>query len=63
MRVELMYCTMMMINFDRILETSPKPFKLGEALDFARQMIADHDFNQAEIIDANTGEILAILNR
>lgn len=64
MTVTLEYTTKVIISFDHLFETSfafnPN---LSTAIDFAKLAMLNHNFSVADIIDAETGEILAIVKK
>lgn len=59
-RVELTYSTKMIINFDRMYDHNYNG-NLDGAIDFAIKALRLHDFGTADIIDATTGEVIAIV--
>lgn len=59
--VEICYTTNMIISFDHIYEVPAKVRRLDAAIGLARSSIKLHNFDVADIIDAATGEVLAIV--
>ena len=60
--IELTYSTKMIINFDRMYDHNYNG-NLDSAINFATQALYLHNFDTADIIDATTGEVIAIVKR
>lgn len=58
--VELCFSTKMVISFDRMYEHEYRG-SLDGAIDFATKALRLHNFGTADIIDATTGEVIAII--
>ena len=59
--IEICYTTNMFISFDNTYEIHPKVRRLDAAIGLAHSALKLHNFSVADIIDANTGEVLAII--
>jgi len=60
LRFSLPYSTKMTITFDRMYDHNING-SLDDALDFVEKAFRLHNFGTADIIDATTGEVLAIV--
>lgn len=61
--VEITFGTKMTICFDGYYYSPTRYRQLGEAIQIAEERLEPHDFCRADIIDANTGEVLATIYR
>jgi len=62
MKIELTYATMIVISYDGgRFDTPAMSLSLENAIAIATMEIKTHNFTMADIIDADTGEILAII--
>lgn len=57
------YSTKMILSFDQTYETCKMSVSLGDAVAFAEISMKIHNFSVCDIIDANTGEVLAIVKK
>ena len=62
-RVELCYSTQMILSGDGILNTTQRSMSLNKAVNQAKDLILAYDFGYVDIIDAATGEVLAIVKK
>ena len=62
MKIELTYTTIMVISYDDgRFNTPAMSISLENAIAIATMEIKVHNFTMADIIDADTGEVLAII--
>ena len=62
-KVELSYSTQMILSGDGILSTAQRSMSLNKAVNQAKDLILAYDFDYVDIIDATTGEVLAIVKK
>ena len=63
MKLQLTYCTKMDICFDNTYTISQKIGTLENMIKLAEYGLTAHNFHSADIIDSETGEIIAILSK
>ena len=59
--VEFCYTTSVEIVFDDLFTLRKATLTIGDAVSLASTMMKLHNFTSADIIDTNTGEVLAIV--
>ena len=59
--VEIYYCTKMVLCYDQHFYTNAQPMNLGKAIETAKADMRVYGYVSADIIDSETGEILAII--
>ena len=57
--VDFCYTTSVEIVFDDLFTLRKSTLRLGDAVSLADTMMKLHDFTSADIIDADTGEVIA----
>lgn len=60
-KIEITYTTKMVISYDGRFDTPAMSVSLENAIAIATMEIKTHNFTMADIIDADTGEVLAII--
>lgn len=63
MKLQLNCCTKMDICFDGTYTISQKIGTLGNMIKLAEYGLTAHNFHSADIIDSDTGEIIATLSK
>ena len=63
MKLQLTYCTKMDICFDNTYTISQKIGTLENMIKLAEYGLTTHNFHNADIIDSETGEIIATLSK
>ena len=63
MKLQLTYCTTMDIYFDGTYTISRKIGTLENMIKLAEYGLITHNFHSADIIDSETGEIIATLSK
>ena len=63
MKLQLTYCTKMDICFDGTYTISRKTGTLENMIKLAEYGLTAHNFHSADIIDSETGEIIATLSK
>ena len=61
LNVEIYYCTKITVCYDHHLYTNARPENLRKAIETAKADMRAYGYISAEIIDSETGEILAII--
>ena len=59
--VEIYYCAKITVCYDQSFYTNAQPMNLGKAIDMAKKDMKVYGYVSADIIDSETGEILAIV--
>jgi len=63
MKTEICLTTNMDMVFDNTYSAPRKVRRLGDAIEMAKVSMQLHDFSVCDIIDASTGEVLAIIKK